>query len=202
MDEAQKLWYRQRIDAIHARVSAFDVLRANGVSLGQAADDGEEQFSCPFHGKDAKPSARVYPAKAEHPSHVWCFVCQEKNWDAIGLWRKFNGARSFGQALFGIERAYGLATPEMPAGTGKRLGDIEVEDRFKKLYVVCENRLLVTKHAYRQADDLHGYLAAGSVLDRTKYRVDNGQWDSDRGVAVLRTLLERMRERERDCPVG
>lgn len=202
MDEARKLWYRQRIEAINSRVSAYDVLRANGVTFTQAADDQEEQFSCPFHGADAKPSARIYPASGDSTSHVWCFVCQEKKWDAIGLWSKFNNTKSFSQALSSIERAYGLKTPEAPVGGVKGVGAPEVEDRFKKMYLVCEVRLLNTKPAYRASDDLRGYLTLGSVLDRTKHKVDTGQWDSKRGQAVLRTVLDRIQAKENACPVG
>lgn len=201
MEEARKLWYRQRVEAINARVSAFDVLRANGVSLTQASDDAEEQFSCPFHGADAKPSARIYPA-GDRSSHVWCFVCQEKNWDAIGLWRKFNNLKTFGQALSSIERAYGLKTPETPRGGFEGIGQTETEDVFKRMYLVCEVRLLNSKRAYRESDDLRGYLTAGSVLDRTKHKVDTRQWNSERGAAVLRMLLDKIQAKVSACPVG
>jgi len=202
MDDARRLWYRQRIDAINARVSAYDVLRANGVSLDQAADDDEEQFSCPFHGKDAKPSARIYPADGDSASHVWCFVCQEKNWDAIGLWRKFNNLKSFGQALSSIERAYGLKTPEAPVGGFPSLEQTETEDRFKRMYLVCEVRLVNSKAAYRESGDMRGYLTIGSILDRTKHKVDTREWNSERGVAVLMTLLDKIQAKASACPVG
>ncbi len=201
MEEARKLWYRQRVEAINALVSAYDVLRVNGVSLTQASDDEEEQFSCPFHGKDAKPSARIYPA-GERSSHVWCFVCQEKNWDAIGLWRKFNNLKTFGQALSSIERAYGLKTPETPLGGFEPFAQTESQDTFKKLYLVCEVRLINSKRAYRESDDLRGYLTIGSLLDRTKHKVDTRQWNSERGAAVLTTLLDKIRAKVSACPVG
>ncbi len=110
----RKAWIAQRVEAIKEHVSAHDVLRRGGVNLGKG-DNEEEQFSCPFHGQDRRPSARVYPADANNPSHAWCFVCQER-WDAITLWRKFNGGedRHFTQILSEIERAYGLETPELP----------------------------------------------------------------------------------------
>lgn len=110
----RRAWVSQRIEAIKSRVSAHEVLRRGGVDL-RKGDDEEEQFSCPFHGQDRRPSARVYPADANNLSHAWCFVCQER-WDAITLWRKFNGGedKHFTQVLAEIERAYGLETPELP----------------------------------------------------------------------------------------
>src|SRR5574343_824433 len=85
----QRAWIQERVAAIRATVSAYDVLRKFGVKLHHAGENRIEQFSCPFHGKDTKPSARIYPAGPTGPSHAWCFVCQER-WDAITLWRKFN----------------------------------------------------------------------------------------------------------------
>jgi len=38
----------------------------------------EAQFKCPFHGKDNKPSARLYKATKS----CWCWVCH-KSWDVI-----------------------------------------------------------------------------------------------------------------------
>lgn len=200
MNEDQKEWYRQRVAAIHARVTAYDVLRRNGVELQQAGDDREEQFSCPFHGADKKPSARVYPEAEGSPSHAWCFVCQESGWDAIGLWKKFNGI-SFGQALHRLEREFDLQLPEMPKGLLQPPRVIEKKEAFKNLYVTCEYRLLECKKAYRYQDDLKGYLSASSVLDITKSRVDAGVWTPEKGMTVLESLLGRMLERATSCPV-
>lgn len=201
MNEAQKLWFRQRIAAIHTRATAYEVLRRNGVQLQQSGDDREEQFSCPFHGSDKKPSARIYPGKDDNPSHVWCFVCQEPNWDAIGLWRKFNSL-SFGQALHRLEREFGLPTPEAPDENYEPPKPAENKEAFKKDYLICEARLLACKQAYRMQQDMEGYLTAGSVLDRTKARVDTGVWTPEKGVSVLGLLREKIVEKANKCPVG
>lgn len=201
MNEAQKQWFRQRIAAIHEKVTAYDVLRRNGVRLQQMGDDREEQFSCPFHGEDKKPSARVYPATDNGASHVWCFVCQETGWDAIGLWRKFNNL-SFGQALYRLEREFDLRTPEAPSAGYEAPKLAENKEAFRKIYRHCETRLLACKPAYRLQDDMTGYLTAGSVLDRTKARVDSGSWTPEKGVEVLEVLRARLIEKAKSCPVG
>lgn len=204
MNELQKEWYRQRVAAIHARVTAYDVLRSHGVDLSQAADDREEQFSCPFHGEDKKPSARVYPEREDNPSHVWCYVCQEPGWDAIGLWKKFNN-QTFGQSLSALERTHGMPTPEAPKGAWASPSERAKEsarERYKALYTACESRLLACKATFQRLDDMRGYLNAGSVLDRVKYKVDNNVWDPEKGEQVLTALLERIREKTRACPAG
>jgi|SRR5688572_7968383 hypothetical protein len=201
MSDAQKEWFRQRIAAIHERVSAYDVLRANGVELQSSGEDREEQFSCPFHGADNKPSARVYPGREGNPSHAWCFVCQESGWDAIGLWRKFNNL-TFGQALYRIEREFDLATPEAPRGgeVEAPTKDSESREAFKRVYLICEQRLIASKRAYRLQNDMVGYLKAGSILDRTKSRVDAGAWTPEKGLEVLDGLRKRIIAKACGCP--
>lgn len=211
MNEARRIWYQRRKEAIHSRVSAYDVLRHNGVDLNQSTDDREEQISCPFHGEDKKPSARVYPEDGDRPSHVWCFVCQAKGWDAIGLWRQFNGGPEnckFSQALSGIERAFGMPTPEPPTGESvaeqgrpKVVEDPSL-DGFKAKYVLCEKRLVHCKASFQHLGDMAGYLAAGSILDKAKYRVDTKVWSSTKGIQVLDQLLEKIFERVSKCPGG
>lgn len=201
MNEAEKLWFRQRIAAIHERITAYDVLRRHGVELSQSGDDREEQFSCPFHGADNKPSARVYPSRDDSPSHAWCFVCQEPRWDAIGLWRKFNNV-SLGQALYRLERELDLETPEAPNSEYVLPQGAEQKEAFKRLYMVCEARLLACKPAYRMQDDMRGYLTAGSVLDRTKARVESGIWTPEKGIDVLELLRARLVEKASACPAG
>ena len=137
-------WVQERIAAIHARVSTYDILRRFGVVLQHSGETRIEQFSCPFHGKDTKPSARVYPASATSPTHAWCYVCQER-WDVITLWRKFNDPTvPFTRSLAEIERDYGLKTPEMP-----NLGDLREAIRNEEAEAVL--------------DHLHTRVAKGTI---------------------------------------
>jgi hypothetical protein len=204
-DEIRNEWYRRRVAAIHEVVTAYDVLRQNGVSFDQAADDRAEQISCPFHGSDNKPSARIYPAENDGHSHVWCYVCQEAGWDAIGLWRKFNNDLTFSQALSSLERAYSLPTLEPPkdfSADAKPDEDDEARARFKQYYTSCESRLFNQKDVYKRLDDMVGYLSAGSVLDKVRFRVDSNLWSPDKGIQVLEQLLDKIREKVSQCPEG
>jgi hypothetical protein len=205
MEEARKEWYRRRVAAIHERVTAYDVLRLNGIALDQIADDRPEQISCPFHGEDKKPSARIYPADNDSHSHVWCYVCQEPRWDAVGLWRKFNGDLTFSQALASLEKSFSLETPEVPKGLDPEEGPSEDDvalEHFKRAYMFCESRLISQKATYKKLGDMAGYLSAGSVLDKVRFRVDARLWTPKHGEEILDQLLERIREKVRQCPDG
>lgn len=202
--KARREWYQVRIQNIRDSVTAYDVLRRNGVDLNQVSDNQEEQFSCPFHGEDRKPSARVYPADGRSPSHAWCFVCQER-WDVISLWQKFGGGMPFVQALSDMEQTYRLTVPDMPSEAAYTPGDYgatEELETFDNLYKSCENRLREARPAYKQLDAMNAYLAAGSLLDKLRYQIDHGKLPIPKGLGVLRQLLDKIGEKERSCPVG
>jgi len=204
--KARRAWYRQRIEALHTKVTAFDVLRSSGVDLKQSGDSAPEQFSCPFHGQDTRPSARVYPEDADSKSHAWCFVCQER-WDAISLWRKFNQLddKPFGQALSSMERSYGLETPPIPS---EAIFDEKVQqqdamwEHFKALYEVCERRLCDSYPSFKYLEDRTGYLKLGSALDKLRHRAKNRSLDAVQAEALLRKVLAKIREKESQCPTG
>jgi hypothetical protein len=193
-------WIRQRVENVHQHVTAHDVLRQGGVELDQATSDDEEQFRCPFHGIDHKPSARVYPEDHRSKSHAWCFVCQEP-WDAISLWKKFHGfadeEHSFTRTLTGIEQEYGLTAPPMPTGVSSEPseGDRALE-QFDDAYEGCEGYLRRARPAYRQLDDMVGYLSAGQALDKLRYQVDKRLMTPKRGQEILRQLLDRITAKE------
>lgn len=203
---ARQEWYSQRAQQILRMVSAYDVLRLNGVDLS-GSDTQEAQFSCPFHGMDRRPSARIYPDSATGPSHVWCFVCQEKRWDAIGLWRKYNGGEDtpFGRVLSQMEKAYNLPAIEMPreiGGSAPSTHDEQEMEAFETLYTACENRLRRGREAYQKLSDMVGFLSASSILDKLRYRVDQRQTTPQRACTTLKQLLERIGEKVRACPEG
>jgi len=199
--EAWFSWLRQRVDVIHDKVTAHDVLRNGGVEL--ASVDGEEQFRCPFHGQDNKPSARVYPSDGRSRSHAWCFVCQER-WDVVALWRKFHAAEemSFSSVVASIEREYGITPSEMPKEATFRadMGNMALES-FERLYAACESRLKSSRDSYYKLRDLQGYLTAGSILDRLHYKVGKGMLTPTQGEKVLRGLLEKIGAKVRSVPI-
>lgn len=200
-DEAIKAWYGMRTRIIHERVTVHDILRRNGVSFRHTGDR-EEQVSCPFHGKDENPSARVYPSSPRSPSHVWCFVCRER-WDAISLWKKYSGdgdGKSFHQLLSELEKLYGLQTPPVPEGAFDR-GGVPDADRLKQefetYYALVERRLIDVRSDYAKLEDMAGYLVAGSVLDKVLSQASEGALPYKDALDVLKRLLKKIGEKVR-----
>jgi len=196
-EAAIKAWFAMRREAIHEMITAHDVLRLHGVSFRHSTDR-EEQFSCPFHGQDNKPSARVYTAKADSRSHVWCFVCQQP-WDAISLWKKFSGEeKKHNQILIEMERHLGIKTPEVPEGVH---AVAQVDDTDKTSYAIfldlCEHRLKEARENYLAQDDMNGFLIAGSILDKLISRVSDGRLQYVKAIELLKQLIDKIGDRIR-----
>lgn len=72
----------------------------------------EAQYRCPFHGRDNKPSARLYT----ETKSCWCWKCHKK-WDVIDFVRDKENL-NYVQALLFLIGKYRLDTssiPDMPA---------------------------------------------------------------------------------------
>lgn len=186
-----KAWYAMRREAIHERISAHDVLRNNGVKLVYTGER-EEQFSCPFHGKDSKPSARVFPSTPQSPSHAWCYVCRER-WDVITLWQKYHGTEGFHKTLSAIEKHLGIKAPTIPEGAFDCDVGNAPRKEFDDLYEACERRLISEKHVFTLGE----YLRLGSVLDRAMHQVSSGKLSYPDGTVVMRKVLAKIGEKVR-----
>jgi hypothetical protein len=186
-------WIRMRIWNIHSRVTAHDVLRRFGVELRHQGSDHEEQFKCPFHGRDNKPSARVYPGRDGKPSGAWCFVCQEP-WDAISLWRKWTDeTRHFTQVLAEIEREYGIPVPEAPRGPVDVPDDAGMPEDLQRLLDACEARLRAEKDAF----DPRAHLTLGVLLDRVHWQIRMHRLTHKEARIRLRAILDKIGEKIR-----
>lgn len=188
---AYREWVRVRVARLRDKVEVADVLARHGHPLRYNGHK-PEQFSCPFHGKDNKPSTRYYPATDGKPAGVWCFVCQER-WDSISLFRKFEQMEGpFTRVLSMMERTFGLETPEMPRNVVTfDEGPLTVE--AEQLFGICERRLRAAKPHFTQ----EGYLRVGSVLDRLRYQLMHGNQTTVGATAILRQVLDKIGEKER-----
>ena len=188
-------WMKQRSAAVREAVSAHDILRYHNISLKSSLDT-EEQLSCPFHGKDNKPSARIYPSSGRSHSHLWCFTCQ-KTWDVFKLWRDFMGYGEeirFSTILFEIERTFGLVAPDapesvVPIDTGPTEADLEVD----ALFDVCEKRLREARYKYEPEK----FLLTGQLLDQIHHRWDKRTIKASDAHGVLRQILDKIGTRIR-----
>ncbi len=188
-------WMEARVQAVHQRVSASDVLSRYGVKLRYSGGRAEQMF-CPFHGNTRTPAARYHPSDPRSPDHVWCFVCNER-WDCIALYRKFEnlGNDKFSAVLRSLERAYGIMPPESPPVLDDEPDDherAEVEMEF----AVAESRLMRARKAF----DMKGYLTVGSILDRLRWQFDNGKVLAPTVRATLHRVLDKIGEKVRACP--
>jgi len=193
-----RAWIAERVATIRQSITAHDVLARNGIRLKYGGR--EEQISCPFHGRDTKPSARVYEASARSPSHVWCFVCQE-HWDVISLWKKFDGRDDlkFAAVLRDIEAAYNIVPPPMPDGASDReLEPDPLTVEVTQMYDACEHRLKNSKRYFEMRD----FLKLGIVLDRLTLQLNERRVSNEKAKEVLRQVLDKIGERVRACPDG
>lgn len=194
--EAWRQWIAQRVETIHRNITIYDVLNRNGVKLRNS--DREEQFSCPFHGSDNKPSARAYPTNARRHSHVWCFVCNE-SWDSIKLWKKFQGHSDevkFGRLLREIESAFGIIPPDMPEDSTEY---VQEEDpafiAVQVLMTACEHLL----QRNRKKFDMQSFLRLGVVLDRLRLQINEQQIPLPRAKEILVQVKEKILVKVRAC---
>lgn len=65
-----------------------------------------QQVSCPFHGQDIKPSARLY----HDTNKMYCYVCN-KVWDIIGVSKTFLESDAT-MAIQYLVKEFSLAVPE------------------------------------------------------------------------------------------
>jgi len=198
-NDQYRAWVQQRTETLKSAVSAHDVLRRFGADLRYTGSDHEEQISCPFHGKDTDPSARVYPESARSASHVWCFVCQER-WDIFALWKKFNNEPDarFTAILLGLEKAFGIITPEGPSidwRSSKSAGPSEEEQDVMALLAVCESRLRQAKPYF----DMKGFLTIGKLLDGLHFQVTNRAIELEMADQRGRLILDKIGEKIRSA---
>ena len=189
--DAFRQWVSIRVAQIHRQVSCGDVLARNGVHLKYGGHK-PEQFSCPFHGKDNKPSTRFYPSNGDKPEGVWCFVCQER-WDCITLFKRFEQFEGpFTRLLTSMERAFGLTAPEMPR-EAMRFDEGSVNTEVLHLLQMCERRLIGSRRNFTCA----GYLKVGSILDRLLYRLEQGSITTAEARSIVQQVLDKIGEKER-----
>jgi hypothetical protein len=194
-NEAYKEWVDQRKDTLKDRVSAHDVLRHFGIALKYSGSDKSEQICCPFHG-DSDPSARIHANEGDSSSAVYCFVCRER-WDIFKLWARFNNEpeMKFTAVLAGLERAFGITTPEVPKFSFeyKPSGPSDEEVEVKEKLDLCERRLRM----FRNKFTLQGFLIVGKVLDQLHFQLQKKSITSEVALRTINLVLSKISEKSR-----
>jgi len=73
------------IDRINEEVSIYDLFDIADPPVKYLTRAKPCQISCPFHGQDTHPSARVYP----DTNSLRCFYCS-KSWNPVTFWAEDN----------------------------------------------------------------------------------------------------------------
>ncbi len=104
------------------------------VEIGSIRGKGpEEQFSCPFHGRDLKKSCRYY----EETDSAYCWVCKER-WDIFSFTAKKQQI-TFSQVLWYLVKLHRIDVSKLPEVEEaaiekiKNREPIKVNDRDVKL---------------------------------------------------------------------
>lgn len=88
----------------------------------------EVQFKCPFHGKDNKPSARLY----NNTKTCFCWVCR-KSWDVVSFVAEKEKFKYI-QALKYLINRFKIDTSSIPDTPQIELKEQSVEYEDKKVY--------------------------------------------------------------------
>ena len=126
----------------------------------------EVQFRCPFHGKDNKPSARLY----KETKSIFCWVCH-KTWDVITFIRDKENI-SYKAAMGFIIRKYKVDTSSIPDGPSIDLTKHHSSiSEIDKLMPAIADRINELKFK----TPLDKYKILWSVYDKILYRSSKGE---------------------------
>jgi len=149
-------------DLIVEKVELADVMVGYGVHFQfDPRGASEVQFKCPFHGKDTKPSARLY----NQTKSCFCWVCR-KSWDVVSFTMEKENL-FFKQALLYLINRYRVDTSSIPDVPTLDLKEETVKSEDKKvLFKRIHNNLL----DLRKKIPFEKFRALCSVYFMSKYQ--------------------------------
>ena len=98
------------MERINEEVSIYDLFDLANPPVRYVTQAKSCQVSCPFHGEDKKPSARVYP----DTNSLRCFFCS-KSWNPATFWAQANqwytesGKLDIGRSLEDLATRYDIS---------------------------------------------------------------------------------------------
>ena len=91
---------RKLLEYIRQEIDVYDVMMRLGEWDGPKVT---KQVKCDFHGKDTKPSARVYADSGI----MWCFACANHRYDAVRYTMSHEGI-GMREALWKIQKWFDI----------------------------------------------------------------------------------------------
>lgn len=131
-------------EAIRASVTLSELMQSRGLIRGTAE---EEQFRCPFHGADNKPSARYY----SRTDSAYCWVCKQ-SWDVIRFVQKIE-EMSFSQAINHLVKIGKVDLSKIPDTLERKAKKIEIDKGLK-----ASSRKVTTEKLKRAIMTLRGHV--------------------------------------------
>lgn len=173
---------RKQIWRANKMVSMAELMQRFGYQVTSA--DSEQQFACDLHGRDTKPSARLYP----RTNSSFCWACH-KSRRPVDLVQERNGL-SLEQSVAFLEEMFHL--PSLPLIEDEPEEDIvpssetTFEDEFHRT-----DRLLATVTQERSVP-MDRALWAWECLDKLMFRKEQDEVNETAARAVLCTLREKV----------
>ena len=134
-------------ELINENVTLADVMMDYGVKFLYSPKYADEvQFHCAFHGKDTKPSARLYNTT----NSCYCWVCR-KSWDVVSFIME-KESLAYSKALQFIISKYRIDTSSIPDQLTLKFNPVTVSENeiqiklLKKQVLSLKGKLSLDKY--------------------------------------------------------
>jgi hypothetical protein len=151
-------------DLIVDTLNLADVMLAYKVSFAYDPHLASEvQFKCPIHGKDSKPSARLYNSTKS----CYCWVCR-KSWDVVSFVKDMEKL-SYNETLDYIIKRYRIDTSSIP-----ETPELGLPDRTYSVKEVDVIQIRSNIIDLRQKIPFEKYRALCAAFFMTEYAISKG----------------------------
>jgi hypothetical protein len=178
LNQSHRDWVRRRVRAVEDKYSVYDCLVEFGHGEMIPDRDTATQLSCMWHGEDATPSARYYPAEGTGRDRFHCFRCK-LHMGALDTYGKFKGLDFMG-SLKELERRLRIQVPPKPSEDVPQY--VEPAERgpgyVSDAWGDVQRSLLLLDRKMRRLRDglaLSDYVRFSRVLDAVKWDFDKGR---------------------------
>lgn len=142
------------IDRLNEEVSIYDLFNISDPPVSYKTDKKPSQVSCPFHGQDNRPSARVYP----DTNSFRCFYCS-KSWSPVTFWAQINNwykeeeRLDIGRAISDLCTRYNIS--DQTFDWQKKFYRIKSDSQEEKKTALEERLLLADYYSWNVSKAIH-----------------------------------------------